>query len=144
MKLVQTIIIAGLSFFLSTGISFAADMDDLDLTIRVLETNDVEEMHNELHLPDAASDIAREHAANEDSRGLTQANAVRESENEHEAEHENEVRDEHDENEGDRAEQVEDRSDANEVRDEAHADEHHEDTIEQETPDAPEASDPGA
>jgi hypothetical protein len=124
MKLVQTTIIAGLSFFLSTGISFAADMDDLDLTIRVIETDDVKEMHNELHLPDAASDIAREHAANEESRGLTQANAVRESENEHEAEHENEVRDEH---EADRDERIEDRSDANEVRDEAYKDEHHRD-----------------
>jgi hypothetical protein len=122
MKLVQTTIIAGLSFFLSTGISFAADMDDLDLTIRIIETDDVKEMHNELHLPDAASDIAREHAANEESRGLTQANAVRESENEHEAEHENEVRDEH---EADRDERIEDRSDANEVRDEAYKDEHH-------------------
>jgi hypothetical protein len=124
MKLVQTTIIAGLSFFLSTGISFAADMDDLDLTIRIIETDDVKEMHNELHLPDAASDIAREHAANEESRGLTQANAVRESENEHEAEHENEVRDEH---EADRDERIEDRSDANEVRDEAYKDEHHRD-----------------
>lgn len=124
MKLVQTTIFAGLAFFLSAGMSFAAEMDDLDLTIRVIETDDVKEMHNELHLPDAASDVAREHAANEDSLGLTQANAVRESEGEHEAEHENEVRDER---EGDRDERIEDRSDVNEVRDEAHKEEHHRD-----------------
>lgn len=132
MKLAQTTIIAGLSFFLSTGISFAADMDDIELTIRVVETDNVEEMRNELRLPDAASDTAREHAENEDGRGLTQANAVREAEHENESEHtvENEIRDvereehgdEGDERNEDRGDREDEHHDANEV--ESHEKEH--------------------
>ena len=36
MKLVQTTLIAGLTFFLSTGISFAADMGDLELKMKAI------------------------------------------------------------------------------------------------------------
>jgi len=118
MKLVQTTIIAGLSFFLSTGISFAADMDDIELTIRVVETENIEEMHNELSLPDAASDTAQEHAENEDGRGLTQANVVREAEHE-------EHRDEGDERAEDGSDREHERHDANEV--ESHEKEHEDD-----------------
>lgn len=124
MKLMQTIIIAGLSFFLSTGIGFAADLDDLDLTIRVVETDDVEEMHNELSLPDAASNTAREHAEDEEGRGLTRANEVREQEHEDDNEHGREDaagNDEREEHEND----AEDHDDASEEHDEAQAEERH-------------------
>ena len=139
MKLVQTTIIAGLSFFLSTGISFAADMDDIELTIRVVETENIEEMHNELSLPDAASDTAREHAEKEDGRGLTQANAVREAEHENEAEHvaeENEMRDEeHEELEDESREDERDRDDEHHDADEVEDHEkEHEDEDDQNAP----------
>ena len=131
MKLVQTTIIAGLTFFLSTGISFAVDMDDIELTIRVVETDDVEEMHNELSLPDSASDTAREHAEDEDGRGLTQANAARESEHENETEHEendasHDEREEHEEEREDHEDEVDDHKDSEEEHDEAHEEEDHE------------------
>ena len=136
MKLVQTTIIAGLSFFLSTGISFAADMDDIELTIRVVETDDVEEMHNELSLPDSASDTAREHAENEDGRGLTQANAARETEHEeNDASHDE--REEHEEAREDHEDEVEDHNDSDEEHDEAHEEEDHE----KEHEDAPDSTD---
>lgn len=132
MKLVQTTIIAGLSFFLATGISFAADMDDIELTIRVVETDDVEEMHNELSLPDAASDTAREHAEDEDGRGLTQANAARAAEhgNEEDDAHDDahdEEREEHEEDREDHEDEVEDHDDSDEEHDEANEEEDHED-----------------
>ena len=128
MKLVQTTLIAGLTFFLSTGISFAADMGDLELTIRVVETDDVQEMHNELSLPESASDTAREHAQNEDGRGLTQANTVRDKhENEREDEAHNEEREEHEADREDHEDEVEDHNDADEERDEAKEEESHED-----------------
>ena len=132
MKLVQTTIIAGLTFFLSTGISFAVDMDDIELTIRVVETDDVEEMHNELSLPDSASDTAREHAEDEDGRGLTQANAARESVHENETEQEendashDEREEEHDDDGDERDEDKEDREDERGEADEeeGHQEEH--------------------
>ena len=123
MKLVQTTIIAGLSFFLSTGISFAADMDDIELTIRVVETDDIEEMHNELSLPDAASDTAREHAEDDEGRGLTQANTVHEAGHEHEDEMRDEEHEEH-EDEGD--ERDEDTEDRDHEHDDADEEEGHE------------------
>ena len=124
MKLVQTTIIAGLSFFLSTGISFAVDMDDIELTIRVVETDDIEEMHNELSLPGSVSDTAREHAEDEDGRGLTQANAARETEHENDASHDE--REEHEEARDDHEDEIEDHKDSEEEHDEAHEEETHE------------------
>ena len=134
MKLVQTTLIAGLTFFLSAGISFAADMGDLELTIRVVETDDVQEMHNELSLPGSASDAAREHAENGDGRGLTQANAVRDehgNENQREDEAHNEEREEHEADREDHEDEVEDHNDSDEERDEAKEEESHEDEHEQ-------------
>lgn len=129
MKLVQTTLIAGLSFFLSTGISFAVDMDDIELTIRVVETDDIEEMHNELSLPDAASDTAREHAEDDDGRGLTQANAAHE-EHENESEHKDdahdEEREEHEEHDDDGDEREEDKDDREDEHGDADEEEDHE------------------
>lgn len=145
MKLVQTTIIAGLSFFLSTGISFAVDMDDIELTIRVVETDDIDEMHNELSLPDSASDTAREHAEDEDGRGLTQANAVREAEHENEAEHEHEdeMRDEeHEEHDDDGDERDEDKEDREDERGEADEEEGHQEEHDKEHENEYEAPEP--
>jgi hypothetical protein len=165
LKTIQTSIIAGLAFFLSAGISYGAEMDDLDLTIRVVETDDVNEMHNELSLPDMASDTAREHAENEQGHGLDQANDARhqrhdaedehaqenevehEQENEmdremnHEMDDEMEARDEREDAVEDNDEGREDRDDMNEERGEASEDEEHEEAHERE--DGQEISDGG-
>ncbi len=116
MKIVQTGIIAGLAFFLSIGISFGADLDDIDFTIRVVESDDVGEMHNELSLPDMVFDVAHEH---EDGAGReNQESGVGEHE------HETDIRDEREE---DHDEAREDYDDVSDEHDEAHDGEEHED-----------------
>ena len=63
MRRVHTLIMSGFALFLITGNVNAADLDDLDVTIRVIESDhELKEMENELHLPDSASETAREHA----------------------------------------------------------------------------------
>jgi hypothetical protein len=63
MKMIKISIIAAFTLFLTTGIAGADELDDLDVTIRVVETDDdVNEVEHELHLPDSAADSAREHA----------------------------------------------------------------------------------
>lgn len=104
MKNVNTLIISGLALFLITGTVNAADLDDLDVTIRVIESDhEVKEMENELHLPDSAADTAREHA--EENAG------------DHEQDADHDSRD-GDANEADR----EDREEAHEDRQETHED----------------------
>ena len=115
MKLVQTTIIAGLSFFLSTGISFAAELDDIELTIRVVETDNIEEMHNELRLPDAVLDTASEHAISESQVEHKAENEIRD------VEHEERI-DEGDERNEDRGDREDEHHDADEV--ESHENEH--------------------
>ncbi|WP_455199379.1 hypothetical protein [Kaarinaea lacus] len=54
MKSVNTLIIAGFALFLTTGIAGAVEMDDLEVTVRVVESDDdVNEVEHELHLPDS-------------------------------------------------------------------------------------------
>jgi len=67
MKKVNVLIIMGFamgfSLLLMTGTASAADLEDLDVTIRVVEPDaDVNEVENELQLPESASDSASEHA----------------------------------------------------------------------------------
>ena len=63
MNIVKTSIIASFALFLTTGIAGADELDDLEVTVRVVETDDdANEVEHELHLPDSASDSAREHA----------------------------------------------------------------------------------
>jgi len=130
MKLVQTSVIAGFAFFLSTGISFGAEMDDLDITIRVVDTDGVAEMENELTLPETVSDTAREHAESEDSRGLTQANDAQTGESDaahaHEVEDTAEVRDEHEDEVETHDETRDTTEDVNAERNDAKEDEVHE------------------
>jgi len=111
MKIVQTSTIVCLAFFLSTAISFAADLDDIDFTIRVVESDDVGEMHNELSLPDMTFDVTHEYA---------------ESGTGGEHEHEVEIRDEREDEIEDHDEAREDGDDINDEYDETHEDEHEE------------------
>lgn len=139
MKLVQTSIFGIIAFLFSTGISFGAELDDLDFTIRVVESDDLTEVHNELSLPDAASDTAREHAEDDDGRGLTQANESREKEHQEESndvnkddiEHHDEARDEREDEIEDHDEAREDDDDVNEEHDAAREEESHEEEHEQ-------------
>jgi hypothetical protein len=144
MKIIQTSIIAGFAFLLSTGISFGAELDDLDFSIRVVETDDVSEVHNELSLPGMASGTAREHAENEGEHGSTQANEARhqksdsgdeheqENEVEHELDDQMEARDEREDAVEDNDEMREDSSDTNEEYSEAEHEEAHDSDFHQE------------
>lgn len=127
-KVVHTSIFATAVFFLSAGISFGAELDDLDVTIRMVESDDLIEMHNELSLPDAASDTAREHAEDENGQGLTRANEARsqeqDAENEDTPETSDEARDE-------REDEIENHDEAREDKDDISAE--HEDVKEEET-----------
>jgi hypothetical protein len=108
MKIAQTTMIAGLSFFLGGGIALSAELDDLDLTIRVVESNSMEEIHHELSLPNFGSDVVSEHAEKSDG-GEKRQNidvAVEEHAENHEA-----LREEHEENREDAIEDSNDVSD---------------------------------
>jgi len=118
MKIVQTSIIAGLAFFLSIGISFGADLDDIDFTIRVVESDDVGEMHNELSLPDMAFDVTHDGHARGDADRENQESGA--GEHEHEAD----TRDEREDEAEDHDEAREDNDDVSDEHDEAHEDEH--------------------
>jgi hypothetical protein len=63
MNMTRTLLIAVFALFLTTGIAGAADLDDLDVSIHVVgQDDDINEMGNELKLPDSVSESAREHA----------------------------------------------------------------------------------
>ena len=144
MKVLQTTMIAGVVFFVSTGISFAADMEDLDITIRMVESNDVHEMENELSLPESVSDTAREHAESEDGRGLTQANESRDREHGNEVAHDggHENRDQAREDEAEHHDEVRDtRETTHEEADDAREEEQHEHDGEETNTDQPENPD---
>jgi len=126
MKIVRTGIIAGLAFFLSAGISFGADLGDIELTIRVVESDDVGEMRNELSLPDVTFDVMHEHE--EGGVGHEGQGDVAGHENEAEALQGDEVdaRDEREDEIEDHDEAREDNADVSDEHDEAHEDEDHE------------------
>jgi len=124
MKIVQTSIIAGLAFFLSIGISFGADLDDIDFTIRVVESDDVGEMHNELSLPDMFFDVTHEHEGDANRENQESGGA---GEHEFDAD----ARDEREDDAEDHDEAREDNDDVNDEYDEAH-DSDHEDEHEHE------------
>ncbi len=131
MKIVQTSIIVGLAFFLSAGISFGADLDDIDFTIRIVESDDVDEIHNELSLPDMIFDAPREHAEDGGGHGNQENEA---GGHEHKVSHEDEVeaRDEREDEIEDHDEAREDDDDMNDEHDEAHEEEEHEEEHEKE------------
>jgi hypothetical protein len=149
MKVLQTTMIAGVVLFVSTGMSFAADMDGLDVTIRMVESNDVHEMENELRLPESASDSAREHAESEDSRGLTQANESRERGHDNEATHDDEhegrhdqARDHHEDERDNLSEARDSQETIHEGADDAHEEgQHEQEESHDDQPDNPDSSD---
>jgi len=140
MKTIQTSIIAGLAFFLSAGISFGAELDDLDVTIRMVKSDDLTEMHNELSLPAVVSDAAQEHAEDGDN-GLARANEVRnhgqESETENEQEDSAEARDEREDEVEDHDEAREDKGDVDDERDDSTEEAGHQEDHENARPEGP-------
>jgi hypothetical protein len=111
MKTFKISLIAGAVLLVTGGVVQAADLDDLDVTVRVVEDDDARDMRNELTLPAAASDTAREHAEDRDR------------------EHESDDRDSHDENDGhddDREDHDENREEHDDDR-EDHDEDHHDD-----------------
>jgi len=85
MKMIKTSIIAGIALFLTTGIVSAAELDDLDVTVRVVGSgDDVNEVEHELHLPDSASDSAREHAEESGHENETEHQANDDGREDHE------------------------------------------------------------
>ncbi len=111
MKTVQTGIVAGLAFFLFVGISFGVDLDDIDFTIRIVESDDVGEMHNELSLPDMAFDVTHEYI---------ESVAGRENQESDVSQHEAVARDEREDEIEDHDEAREDSDDVRAERDETH------------------------
>ena len=133
MKLIKSSLIAGFALFLTTGIAGAVEMDDLAITIRVIETDDVNEVANELSLPVGVSDDLREHddgehqGSSDDDRDKTasqdrsgrEADEYEAEDHEDTSEYQGEAKEDHDD-------QVEEHQDATE---EEEHDKDHEVTI---------------
>ncbi len=84
MGMIKTSIVAGFALLLTTGIAGAADLDDLDVSIRVVEADDdINEVEHELSLPMHTSNSVREHhssdrdedASDDDSDGQDESEA---------------------------------------------------------------------
>jgi hypothetical protein len=80
-------VLAAAVLFFVTGAAHAVDLDDLGVTIKMIDSDDVKAAGKELRLPDAASDVAREHAEKRDGKGLSRANEVRERNESRKEEH---------------------------------------------------------
>lgn len=89
MKNVKTMVLAASVLLFVTGAAHAVDMDDLDVTIKMIDSDDVKGASHELRLPDAASDVAREHAEKRDGKGLSRANEVHDRNDSRKSEHDN-------------------------------------------------------
>lgn len=150
MKNVKMMIFAASVLFFATGAAHAVEMDDLGVTIKMINSDDMKGISRELHLPDAASDIAREHAEGRDGKGLSRANEVHNRnearKDEHDAENagndhstdqkdENDdhksshdkVRDSHEDVKDGQLEMHNEAKDAQEALKEEHTETHHED-----------------
>ncbi len=137
MKTFKTLLIAGFTLMLSVGGAHAVDLDDLDVTIRVIDSDDIDDISHELSLPFPAPTAERKHAEG----GLSHASDVRRDDHggsghEHVAKNESGDRDEGREQSEDevehRDESREDNDDAHEERDDAEEQERHEDEQEDE------------
>ena len=60
MKFFKSSLAVGFVLFFITGVAGAVEMDDLAITIRVIEKDDVNEVANELSLPTSIVDDARQ------------------------------------------------------------------------------------
>ena len=120
MKMIKLLVIASFTLFLMTGIAGADELDDLDVTIRMMESDDdVNEVEHELSLPDSASDSAREHAEDDghENEGETHSSDdVNDDQDGHEEDQEDQEdneddRDEHEEGAEDHEDDTEDHED---------------------------------
>ncbi|NOX76075.1 MAG: hypothetical protein GXP17_05570 [Gammaproteobacteria bacterium] len=134
MKIFKTLLMTGFTLMLSVGVAHAVDLDDLDVTIRVIDSDDVDDISHELSLPFPASAAGRGH----EEGGLSHVNDVRGddhvghqgSDNEQVAENKfddrGEGREQSEDEAADRDESREDIDDAHEERDDAEEQEQHE------------------
>lgn len=139
MKTVKTMVLAASVLFFVTGAAHAVDLDDLGVTIKMIDSDDMKGASKELHLPDAASDVARERAEHRDGKGLSRANEVRDRNDTRKDEHDHkqdgkdeasDKKDDHEEHKSDRDESRDSHDEAKEAQDEAreeHSETHDED-----------------
>lgn len=71
--------VACLLFFVTAAVH-AAPMDDLGVTIKMIDADDMKGVSTELHLPAMAADVARKQAEDREGRGLSRANEARNGE----------------------------------------------------------------
>jgi hypothetical protein len=61
MKTMKIQIFALFTFFIFTNAAQAVDLDDMGVTIQMIESEDMKEVSKELSLPDVASEVAKQH-----------------------------------------------------------------------------------
>ncbi len=114
MKMIKLLIITSFSLFLMTGIAAADDLDDLEVTIRMMESDDdANEVEHELSLPDSASDSAREHAEDDghENEGEHHSNDDANEDHEEDREDHDDDKEDHDDDKEDHDEGTEDHED---------------------------------
>jgi hypothetical protein len=132
MKTFQLSLIAGTLLLITGGVAQAADLEDLDITVRVVEDDDAREMRHELRLPAAA----REHHEDRDhDRDGHDNNDDRDGHDDGDRDGHDDDRDgyhsDREDHEGDREEHDEDRDEYEESYEEHHDSEEHHDGIEE-------------
>jgi hypothetical protein len=120
MNTLKRMVLVGAVAFFSAGIVQAADMDDLDVSIRVIASDDIGEVEHVLSLPEAVFDT--DHT--KEKQG-PQASDMSAHENGSERNNEMEMED-HDEAREDRDDAIEDRGTVEEGHNAAHEEEHEE------------------
>jgi len=128
MKTLNTLLIAGFALLLSVGVAQAVELDDLDVTIRVIDSDDVGDIGHELMLPFPVPGSGGEHAedAGHDSDEGEQVAS-------NQTGNDTSDRDERGDDDADnRDESLESSSDAQDERDDADDEERSEDQQEQE------------
>lgn len=121
MKTIQLSLIAGAVLLIAGGVAQAADLEDLDITVRVVEDNDSREMRHELTLPAAAREHMddrerhREHDAQENESRDGEGDYREGQEDDREAQDEN--RDSYDQAHEERHESEEQDREREEVQD---------------------------
>jgi hypothetical protein len=66
MKTMKIQIFALFTFFIFTNAAQAVDLDDMGVTIQMIESEDMKEVSKELSLPDVASEVAKQHMEEHD------------------------------------------------------------------------------
>jgi hypothetical protein len=98
MRGLKTLVCAGAVLLFAVGSAYAANMDDLGVTIRMINSDEMKDVSRELHLPDVAAELAREHAQEREGKGLSKANEARDHDaHEDTKSGQDEIKDVHDE-----------------------------------------------